>query len=117
MIEESFGEFTLRTIDDVPVLTLKGEVDISNVADFQRALQAVPQADLIVVDLAAVGFLDSTALAALVRYRNVTAARGGSVTLVIANPLVQRIFHITNFDREFKIVRRLEDVPGLFPQA
>lgn len=117
MIEESFGEFTLRTIDDTPVLTLKGEVDISNVADFRRALEAVPREELIVVDMSEVEFLDSTALAALVRYRNVTAARGASVTLVIAKPLVQRIFDITNFDREFKIVRRLEDVPGLFPKA
>lgn len=117
MTEDVFGEFTLRTIDDTPVLALKGEVDISNVADFQRALEAVPEADTVVIDMSAVPFLDSTALAAIVRYRNASAARGCSVTLVIANPLVLRIFEITNFDREFKIVRRLEDIPGLFPKA
>lgn len=117
MIDETFGDFSLRTIDDTPVLTLNGEVDISNVAHFQNALAATPAEDVVVIDMSAVEFLDSTALAALVRYRNATVARGGSVTLVIANPLVQRIFDITNFDREFKIVRRLEDVPGLFPQA
>lgn len=117
MTDEVFGDFTLRTIDDTPVLTLTGEVDISNVADFQRALEATPSEDLIVIDMGAVEFLDSTALAALVRFRNVRVARGSSVALVIASPLVQRIFDITNFDREFKIVRRLEDVPGLFPKA
>ena len=117
MTEEVFGDFTLGAIDDTPVLTLKGEVDISNVADLQRALQATPPEDLIVVDMSAVEFLDSTALAALVRFRNASAARGASVTLVIASQLVQRIFDITNFDREFKIVRSLEDVPGLFPKA
>lgn len=117
MTEDVFGEFTLRTIDDTPVLTLGGEVDVSNVGDCQRALGAMPAADVVVIDMSAVEFLDSTALAALVRYRNVTAARGGSVTLVIASTLVQRIFDITNFDREFKIVKRLEDVPGLSPKA
>ena len=117
MTEEVFGEFTLRTIDDTPVLSLTGEVDISNVADFQRALAATPIEDLIVVDMSGVEFLDSTALAALVRFRNASVARGSSVTLVITNALVQRIFDITNFDREFKIVRRLEDIPGLFPKA
>lgn len=117
MIEEIFGDCTLSEIHDTPVLTLKGEVDFSNVPDFQRALAAVPVADLVVVDMSAVDFMDSTALAALVRYRNVTVAAGGSVTLVIANRLVARVFEITNFDREFKIVGRLEDVPGLFPKA
>ncbi len=117
MTEEVFGDFTLRAIDDTPVLTLTGEVDISNVGDFQRALEATPHEDVIVIDMASVEFLDSTALAALVRFRNARVARGSSVTLVIASPLVQRIFDITNFDREFKIVRRLEDVPGLFPKA
>jgi anti-anti-sigma factor len=98
-------------------LTLNGAVDISNVADLQCALQAVPEPDPLVIDMSTVEFLDSTALAALVRYRNATVARGGSVTLVIGSPLVKRIFDITNFDREFKIVRHLEDVPGLFPKA
>jgi anti-anti-sigma factor len=117
LTEEVFGDFTLRAIDDTPVVTLKGEVDISNVADFQRALQAAPAEDLIVIDMSEVEFLDSTALAALVRFRNASVARGSSVTLVIASQLVQRIFDITNFNRDFKIVRRLEDVPGLFPKA
>jgi hypothetical protein len=31
----------------------------------------------------------------------------------MANPLVARIFEIANLDREFTIVRRLEDVPRL----
>ena len=117
MTEEVFGDFTLRKIDDTPVVTLTGEVDISNVADFQRALAAAPVEDLIVVDMSDVEFLDSTALAALVRFRNASVARGGSVTLVIGSPLVRRVFDITNFDRDFKIVARLEDVPGLFPKA
>lgn len=117
MTEETFGDFTLRAIEDTPVVTLKGEVDISNVADFQRALEATPAEDLIVIDMSEVAFLDSTALAALVRFRNASAARGSSVTLVIASQLVQRIFDITNFNRDFKIVRRLEEVPGLFPKA
>jgi anti-sigma B factor antagonist len=117
LTDESFGEFTVRTIDDTPVLTLNGEIDISNVADVQRALDAMPPEDRVVIDMSAVEFLDSTALAALVRYRNATVARGGDVTLIIENALVLRIFQITNFDREFKIVRRLEDVPGLFPKA
>lgn len=117
MTEEVFGDFTLRTIDDTPVITLTGEVDISNVADFQRALAATPVEGVIVIDMGKVEFLDSTALAALVRFRNASVAKGSSVTLVIGSPLVQRIFDITNFDREFKIVRRLEDVPGLFPKA
>lgn len=117
MIEERFGKFLLVTIDETPLLKLNGELDISNVADLQQAFEAVPASEQIVIDMAEVEFLDSTALAALVRYRNGAVARGSAIVLVIANPLVQRIFDITNFNREFTIVRRLEDVPGLFPRA
>ncbi|HKE36656.1 MAG TPA: STAS domain-containing protein [Candidatus Baltobacteraceae bacterium] len=116
MIEEVFGHFTLSEIQDTPVLTLKGEIDFSNVPDLQKALAAMPAED-VVIDMSEVEFMDSSALAALVRYRKVTVSAGGSVTLVIASPLVLRVFEITNFDREFKIVKRLADVAGLFPKA
>jgi anti-sigma B factor antagonist len=109
MSQESFGAFLLATIDETPILTLKGEIDISNVRDFEEALRAVSSAEKLIIDMSAVNFLDSTALAALVRHRNGAAARGCTITLVISNPLVQRIFDITNFDSHFAIVRRLED--------
>jgi anti-sigma B factor antagonist len=117
LIEEIFGDFTLAGIDGTPVLTLVGEIDFSNVPHLQKALAAIPRGDLVVIDMSGVEFMDSSALAALIRYRNLAVAAGGSVTLVIASPLVVRIFEITNFEREFKIVRRLADVPGLFPKA
>jgi anti-sigma B factor antagonist len=117
LIDEAFGDFTLRKIDETPVVVLAGELDVSNVADFQRTLEAVSESDSLVIDMTQVEFLDSTALAALVRYRKASAARGTTIALVIVSPLVGRIFAITNFDRDFTIVPRLEDVPGLYPKA
>ena len=117
MTEKRFGDVTLRAIQGTPVLTLTGQIDISNVRDLQQGLAEAPESEELVVDMSTVDFLDSTALAALVRYRNAMATNGTAVTLVITSPLVRRIFDITNFDREFTIVARLEDIPGLFPKA
>jgi anti-sigma B factor antagonist len=114
---ERFGDVSLRIVDDTPLIAVAADVDISNVDDLRHALEAAPHADRVVLDMTGVGFLDSTALAAIVRYRNAVAARGTIVTLVIDSPLVRRIFSLTNFDRQFTIVARLGDVPGLEPEG
>lgn len=118
MIEKQFGNFTLGKTEDTPVLTLRGDIDISNVRQLRDALEQVDgENELFVVDLSAVDFLDSTALAALVHHRNLVTPKGTTVALVIASPLVQRIFDITNFNSQFTIVRRLQDLPGFSGKA
>lgn len=104
-------------IEETPIIKLAGELDLSNVGELRRALDSVAQAELVVIDMSAVEFMDSTALAALVRYRKEAAARGTALALVIVSPLMHRLFELTNFDREFAIFRRLEDVPGVISEA
>lgn len=91
---------------DHVVLVLAGDVDIHTapqVRDRLAALQA-EGAKSVVVDLSGVGFLDSSALGALVAAHRELEAEGGSLKLAAPRPHVLKIFRIT----------RLSDVIPLY---
>jgi anti-anti-sigma factor len=67
------------------VLTFQGELDLATVEPFRTRLDAAAKTatGCLVVDLSAVTFLDSVALAVLVRARRELADRGGRLALII----------------------------------
>jgi anti-anti-sigma factor len=89
-----------------------GEVDL-NCADDLAAVGVLHLADpaihSVIVDLAAVTFLDSTGIGALVRIRN--AARESGKSLALRNPSdsVMRVLKITGLHTVFAIERVGED--------
>ncbi len=62
----------------------------------------------IVCDLAGVGFLDSSGLAALVSGLKATRERGGYLKLAGVNAQVGKIFHLTMLDRVFEMYADVE---------
>ncbi|MFI9642079.1 STAS domain-containing protein [Micromonospora sp. NPDC051925] len=80
------------------VLAPAGELDIATVSGLERALdEALDRPGLleIVVDLTAVTFLDSTAVAALLRGAAEAVGRGATLRLVDPQPVVARVLRIT----------------------
>jgi anti-sigma B factor antagonist len=80
------------------VITLSGELDAYNAPElrstFERVLESEPA--LVVLDLTAVTFLDSTVLGAIVGLlRRVREARG-ELRTVLPDTTARRIFEITN---------------------
>jgi anti-sigma B factor antagonist len=80
------------------VITLSGELDAYDAPElrgtFERVLETEPA--LVVLDLAAVTFLDSTVLGAIVGLlRRVREARG-ELRTVLPDTTARRIFEITN---------------------
>ncbi|MEU7619282.1 STAS domain-containing protein [Micromonospora rifamycinica] len=74
--------------DGAPVLTVVGEIDMSNAALFRTAIaDAVVDGHRLTVDLTAVEYLDSAALAAL--FAHVDRLR------VVANPLLDSVLTIS----------------------
>jgi anti-anti-sigma factor len=77
----------------VLVVTLSGEIDISNVdllrASIEPALAHAP--DVVVFDLAALQFMDSSGIAMLLR----AAARIPTVRVRNPSPMVRRIIEVT----------------------
>jgi len=91
--------------EGVPVLAVRGEVDVSTAPDVRERLLALAEAGttLAVVDLSEVSFVDSTALGVLVsgvkRLRN----NGGDLRLVVTQPHIAKVFEITGLTEVFKI--------------
>jgi len=78
-----------------------GEIDISRVPELRDEILAVPPDRSVVLDLAAVSYLDSSGLGMLVLLRKRLARCGAAVTLVDVQPHVRRVLDITGLDRAF----------------
>jgi anti-sigma B factor antagonist len=123
----SAGEPPLRTAtaalrDGTLVLRVAGEVTVARRGPLERALLTAVAAcpPLLVVDLARLGFCDSTVLNALLQAR--LEAGAGGVRLVLAGPPAQtiRLLRLTRTDRVFTVRPTVETAlaPGhgdLFP--
>jgi anti-anti-sigma factor len=92
--------------DDVTVLTLSGELDLASTPILERELAAVESAGAkrIVIDLAEVGFMDSSGLQALLRARERAAEEGVELALRRGPHQVQRVFELTKTIDAFSFV-------------
>jgi anti-anti-sigma factor len=90
---------------DVHVITVTGEIHVTTAPDFSVRLNEAIAAGRrgVVIDMSAVGFIDSTGLSVLLNgLRRVTRA-DGRLALVVSNPTVLRLFEITRLDSTFDI--------------
>lgn len=87
------------------VLPVDGDVDVATAPLLRQRLDSLLDngPSEVVVDLSAVGFLDSSGLGALVWGLKKAKARGGWVRLVVVEPRVRRMFELTGLDRSFQI--------------
>ena len=87
------------------VLTMSGRFDAhaapAMAAALEKAVAATPLR--VVVNLEAVSFMDSTALAALVQGMKRARQAGGDLRLCCLQPPVRMIFELTRLDKAFEI--------------
>ena len=95
----------LKPSDTVAVVDLEGEVDIYSAPQFKEVLlQGIEEgAHRIIVDLAKVTFIDSTALGVLVSGAKRVRPQNGTLDIVCSDDNITRIFEITGLDRIFGI--------------
>ena len=103
-------EIEVRTENEMPIVVLRGEADVSNAQALRAQLDRVPVSQGAVIDMQALEFLDSTALGAIVAFGKRLKDSGGELHLVITHPAIRRLFEITNLDTIFPIVERLDAV-------
>ena len=86
--------------DRATTVTLSGGLDLSTIVELQEALEAECSStpSRLVIDLAAVEFIDSAALHLFITMSNRLAAGGGSLEIVQVPEPLRRIFSITNLD-------------------
>src|SRR5262245_663242 len=95
--------FTTHTHDDVAVIEISGRFDAQaapSVAEWLETTAATTPGQ-VVVNLADASFLDSSALAVLVRAVKRCRMRGGDVRLCGVQPSVRLIFELTRLNQAF----------------
>jgi anti-sigma B factor antagonist len=100
-----------RTIEnDIVVIALEGEVDIYIATEFKRVLldSLVEGHVRIVIDTTKVGFMDSSALSALISGERRLREKGFSLHVVGQSEVV-RLLSITGLDRVFPIFPTLQE--------
>jgi anti-sigma B factor antagonist len=86
--------------DRVTTVVLAGELDLSTISELHRALDAECSStpSRLVIDIAAVEFIDSAALHLFVTMRDRVADGGGSLEIVQVPERLRRVFSITKLD-------------------
>src|SRR5437870_4115376 len=84
----------------LPLLRVHGELDIYTAPRMKEAIAAAlgPANRSLVIDLAGVGFLDSTGSQVLMSAKKQTGERGGELYLVGAQPQVLRLFQLVGLE-------------------
>jgi anti-sigma B factor antagonist len=107
--EVSFMISRRELAHDTSLLSVEGDLDLASAPSLKWALEDLQAAESrnVIVDLARVGFIDSTALGVLVGAQR---SLGPGVRLAIAcdEENVLRIFELTGLDGMFEIVPTLQ---------
>jgi anti-sigma B factor antagonist len=113
--------FDRRTESATTVVSLRGEIDLHRHAELRAVLtHEVDAGRNLIVDLTEVDFLDSTGLGLLVGVLKRARERGErlgidptGLVLVVSALEVRRTLEVTQLDRVFTIVDRIEDADCL----
>jgi|SRR5580698_4612975 anti-sigma B factor antagonist len=97
------------TVDDthppLTVVAVEGEIDVATAPSLRAQLvELIADGKInLIVDLEAVGFLDSTALGVLVSTVKRVRSDGGDLSIVCANEHILKVFEITGLTTVFTI--------------
>jgi anti-anti-sigma factor len=110
--------------DGTLILSIDGELDLATSTRFETELRAAlrSRAPAVILDLSKCGFLDCSALGALVRADNARGGAGCRFSLVVQHRNVRAVFELTGLDTRFELhprraaaapqrARRLVDSP------
>ncbi|HET7272920.1 MAG TPA: STAS domain-containing protein [Rubrobacter sp.] len=88
------------------VIAVRGEMDLHTAPKFQYAIERAAEKEgvgAVVVDMAEVAFMDSTALSSLMRSKDALGQQGISLRLAAPSKAVERIFSVTGFEDYFDV--------------
>ncbi|WP_396207342.1 STAS domain-containing protein [Gemmatimonas sp.] len=106
--------FSLERTDDVLIVTVDGQLVVTNRQEFKQAiLDAVEQGvKLVVADFSTSGYIDSSGLGALVSLSRRLRESGGDLRLVGLNDDLRTLFELTRLDALFPLYATRADALG-----
>ncbi|MBV8953373.1 MAG: STAS domain-containing protein [Solirubrobacterales bacterium] len=98
--------------DRAITVTLGGELDLLSAPALEHALERLPasEAELMIVDLRGLEFMDSTGLHLLVQAQQKAHASGRRFALIKGGEQVQRLFELTGVTENLTIVDSPEEL-------
>ena len=105
------------TIEDgFVIIKIDDEINLYNAPELkQEFTEAISGSNLkIIVNLAAVRFIDSSGLGALIMGHNEVRDAGGAVKLVNVADSVKRIFKLTSLDSMFEMTDSVDEAKAAF---
>jgi len=101
---------TIERRGQIALVRLGGEIDLSNSMEIRREISACLQDRWdVVVDLAAVGYIDSSGLAGLVEGYQLAKRYGIRFALAAVSPAALRVLKLARLDTVFAL---FDDVEG-----
>jgi anti-sigma B factor antagonist len=96
---------------ELVLVSVSGELDLYTAERLQARIDEAGAvgADMVIVDLSEVSFVDSTALAVLVRETKRLEGRGQSLVLVTNDPRTRRVVEVTGLNRVLRTFATLQD--------
>ncbi len=105
------GQFSVDSTsgDGKHTLTLSGELDIASADQLTSALDGLTLAsgEQLVIDLTAVGFMDSTGLRVLIDADRRATAATAELTIVTGESPAKRVLELTRMDDHMRVVESL----------
>ncbi len=95
----------VQVADGTAVVTLTGEVDMSNSPGVHQTLVEILQnrPDRLLIDLGEVSYMDSSGVGVLVDALRRMRVTGGKLGLIAVTPRVKSVLQITKLDQFFEI--------------
>ncbi|TMI90664.1 MAG: STAS domain-containing protein [Bacillati bacterium ANGP1] len=96
----------VRNVGETTILDVAGELDLYTVPRLDEGLRTAASAarPLLVVNLAGVAYIDSTALKILTDHQKRVRALHGELAVVAGQPAIAKIFKITGLDKVMYVV-------------
>ncbi len=106
-----------QQLDSAHIVAIKGSIGMLEVdqVDSHLARLANQKPTLVIIDLAGVSMIGSSAMGSLVGFRRDISKNGGQVRLARVSPLVFESLKRAMFDRLFKIFDTVENAVNAVP--
>lgn len=97
-------KISISEIEGIFVMAVQGRIDSNSSSEFERVLyEAIDKTSWIILDLAEVEYISSTALRVLLAGKKRLKPKQGDLILTALQPVVRDVFEITGLSRVFLI--------------
>lgn len=113
MVESSF-QLEVRNAASGSVIAVSGELDLASAPALEEELERAAEngAQIVIVDLRALEFIDSTGLGLLIKAHRQAEAAGRTFAIVRGQSQVQRLLGVTGIDQRLTLVDSPEQLLG-----